>query len=149
MKISVSKINSESDMKEAFSIREKVFVIEQKVAPEDEYDEYEQTSFHFIAKDQNGKACGTARWRFIEKKGIKLERFAVLESHRGMGIGSSLVQAVLTDIQKNPQAANQLMYMHAQLDAIPLYTRFGFEKEGTQFEECGIQHYKMIKMNKA
>jgi predicted GNAT family N-acyltransferase len=36
------------------------------------------------------------------------------------------------------------LYLHAQISALPLYQKFGFEKEGPAFDECGIRHYKMI-----
>lgn len=140
--IRVIKIVHQKDLQEAFSIREKVFVIGQNVAKEDEYDEHEAISTHFLCF-YGDEPCGTARWRITEK-GIKLERFAVLEDYRGKGIGSALVQSVLEDIKRSP-SKDQLKYLHAQLSAVALYEKFGFVKEGDVFEECGILHYKMIK----
>ena len=142
--IEVKKINSSSDMDRAYSIREKVFVEEQQVSKEEEYDEFEDIATHFLATDEDGNACGTARWRFTDK-GIKLERFAVLKECRGRGVGSGLVKKVLDDVLQHPDTNNKLIYLHAQLTAVPLYEKFGFRKEGEQFDECGIQHYKMVK----
>ena len=65
----------------------------------------------------------------------------MLKKFRGKGVGQELVRAVLADL---PQDAGYI-YMHAQLAAIPLYEKFGFEKVGPQFEEAGIQHFKMVK----
>ncbi|HET8858920.1 GNAT family N-acetyltransferase [Marivirga sp.] len=140
--ISVKVVETEEELKQIFAIREEVFVKEQKVAPEEEYDEFEEISTHFIATDDNGNSCGTARWRFTEK-GIKLERFAVLKNYRGKGIGQALVKAVIDHVRENPQSKGKKMYMHAQIPAITLYSRFGFKKVGEQFEECNIMHYQM------
>ena len=126
----------------AFRIREKVFVDEQNVPADEEYDEFETTARHFLAfADET--PCGTARWRHTGN-GIKLERFAVLAQFRGQKAGSALVQAVLDDIRAQPGTAGRQLYLHAQLTAMPLYRKFGFRPVGEMFLECDIRHYKMI-----
>lgn len=141
MIVEVSKISDEEQLHEAFAIRKQVFVIEQNVDPSDEYDEFEDTSVHFLAR-LNGKAVGTARWR-LTANGVKLERFAVLKSARGNGVGQALVRLVLDDITSDERTESKLRYLHAQLKAVPLYTKFGFKKVGEMFEECNILHYQM------
>lgn len=141
MKLIAEKITDESSLQQAFQIRRQVFVVEQKVPASEEYDEFEKESRHFLAKI-DGKPVGTARWRFT-KNGVKMERFAVLEEARGKGVGQALVAAVLEDLKSTPEAAGKTKYLHAQLTAMPLYSKFGFEKKGDLFEECNIQHYKM------
>jgi predicted GNAT family N-acyltransferase len=141
MSLRVEKITDENSLKKAFQIRETVFVIEQKVDPNDEYDEFENSSSHFLAL-LDGKPVGAARWRFT-KNGIKLERFAVLQEARGKGVGQALVGATLEDISSHPESKGKTKYLHAQLNAIPLYSKFGFQKVGEMFEECNIKHFKM------
>ena len=141
MSLKVEKISDPSTFQEAVKIREQVFVIEQKVSKEDEYDQFEESSTHFLAR-MDGKPVGAARWRNTDK-GIKLERFAVLKEFRGKGVGKSLVEAVLKDIHSHSHAEGKVKYLHAQLDAVPLYSKFGFKKVGEMFEECSIQHFKM------
>lgn len=141
MKQTVEKITDKKALDEAFKIRWLVFVIEQKVEASKEHDEYEATATHFLAK-LDGKPVGTARWRFTEN-GVKMERFAVLEEARGKGVGRALVAAVLEDVKATPEAQGKKKYLHAQLNAIPLYSKWGFETVGEMFEECQIQHYKM------
>jgi predicted GNAT family N-acyltransferase len=141
MEITVTKVQSEAMLQTVFQIREEVFVIEQQVDPAEEYDEFEDTSTHFLAT-ADGEPAGTARWRFTQN-GVKLERFAVRKPMRGIGVGQALVRAVITDISTHPEAKGKLLYMHAQLDAMPLYAKFGFQKVGEMFEECEIQHFKM------
>jgi len=143
MTYKVIKAQSENEKKKAFAIREEVFVKEQRVDAGDELDEFEKESHHFVALDKNNEPVGAARWRFTDK-GIKLERFAVKKQLRGEGLGSNIVKSVLEDINKNATPGTYL-YLHSQLDAAPLYTRFGFRREGGQFEECGIMHCTMWK----
>ncbi|MES2732786.1 MAG: GNAT family N-acetyltransferase [Bacteroidota bacterium] len=139
--IEVKHITNPEQMQLALRIREEVFVQEQQVPAEEEYDKYEDSSRHFLAL-ADGRSCGTARWRITEK-GIKLERFAVLKSYRGAKVGSALMQAVLDDIYSQEGPTGKLLYLHAQLTAMPLYAKFGFQPVGDMFEECDIQHYKM------
>jgi len=141
--IKVIKIHAPDELDQAKKIRYKVFVLGQNVPPEEEIDEFEDESFHFLALIDN-KPCGAARWRFTEK-GIKLERFAVLEEFRGLGIGSALVVKVLEDVTANPDSVGKALYLHAQLSAMRLYSKFGFKKNGELFQECEIDHYKMVK----
>ncbi len=141
MSIEITKIKTEEALTAIFNIRQEVFVFEQNVDPEEEYDEFEETSTHFLAL-LDGVPAGTARWRYTDS-GVKLERFAVLKEMRGKGVGQALVKAVIDDITREEAAKGKLLYMHAQLSAVPLYEKFNFEKDGDIFSECEIEHYKM------
>jgi predicted GNAT family N-acyltransferase len=140
--INVLPISSPEDLDVAFAIRRQVFVDEQKVRAEEEYDEYEVSSQHFLAR-ADGVPCGTARWRRTSN-GVKMERFAVLKEYRSMGVGKALVRAVLEDIFSQQPEPIESIYLHAQVTAVPLYKGFGFVSVGPMFEEAGIQHYKMV-----
>lgn len=141
MEIRVLKAKTEEERQKSFAIREEVFVIEQQVASEEEFDEFEELSHHFVALDENNLPVGSARWRHTDK-GIKLERFTVKSTLRGHGLGAKIVQAVIDDIALHADKGVYL-YLHSQLDAVPLYAKFNFQKEGKQFDECGIMHYLM------
>ncbi|WP_375585991.1 GNAT family N-acetyltransferase [Cyclobacterium xiamenense] len=141
MKLSVKKIADADTLQKAFRIREEVFVREQAVDPKEEYDAFEQEASQFIAH-VGTQEVGTARWRFT-KNGIKLERFAVLKPFRGRGVGQALVKAVLDDIQGHPESTGKTIYLHGQVTAMGLYEKFGFQKSGQLFVECGIDHYLM------
>lgn len=137
-KVEVKKVVDPAELEKVFAIRREVFVDEQNCPPELEW-EHEEESNHFLAK-VDGEPAGASRWRKTDK-GYKLERFAVLKKFRGHGVGQALVQAVLDDLPKNAH----YVYMHAQIQAVTLYERFGFVKTGPEFEEAGIRHYKMEK----
>jgi predicted GNAT family N-acyltransferase len=137
-KAQVKKVTDPADLEKVFAIRREVFVGEQNCPPELEW-EHEEESNHFLAT-VGGMPAGASRWRKTDK-GYKLERFAVLKNFRGNGVGQELVRTVLADLPKDAD----YIYLHAQLDAVTLYERFGFEKIGPEFEEAGIRHYKMVK----
>ena len=138
--ILVSKIEDVRDLDAAFTIREKVFVEEQGVPQEDEYDQYEKTAHHYLATS-DGVPCGAARWRQTEK-GIKLERFAVLPEYRNREVGSHMLHKVIQDVKA--LYPEKEIYLHAQLPAVNFYARHGFEPVGELFSECDIEHYKMV-----
>ena len=120
----------------AFSIRHKVFVIEQD-CPEDLEYEFEEESTHFLLFEDK-IPLATARYRKTNK-GFKLERFAVLKSARGKGYGMQILKAILYDLNNK----KEVKYMHAQKQVISFYEKVGFKKVGDLFEEAGIMHYKM------
>ena len=124
----------------AFSIRHKVFVIGQNCPAHLEW-EFEEESTHFLIFI-NKKAIATARHRKTSY-GYKLERFAVLDAFRKKGYGHIILQSILDDLKN----FNGIIYMHAQSDALPFYEKMGFKKEGAEFEEAGIMHFKMILKN--
>jgi len=138
MSLLVQKVIHPEDLDKVFAIRKVVFVDEQNCPPELEW-EHEDESIHFLAS-HNGQPCGACRWRKTDA-GYKLERFAVLKAFRGMGVGRALIAEALSDL---PESAHYI-YLNSQLDAMSLYAKFGFIAEGEQFEEAGIQHFKMVK----
>ena len=121
----------------AFKIRRKVFVEEQHVSREEEYDQHEDSSTHYLVYDDD-KPVGTARWRKTDK-GIKLERFAVLKELRNSGAGTVILNKVLEDVMP----LNEKIYLHAQITAVNFYLKAGFVTEGDEFVEANIRHYKM------
>lgn len=120
-----------------FKIRQEVFVEEQKVDREEEFDGYESSSLHYLGL-LDGKAAGTARWRITEK-GIKLERFAVLKSFRKNGVAAAVLSKVLADVIP----AGHRIYLNAQVSAMGFYEKNGFKKEGPMFVEANIDHFVM------
>jgi len=138
-------VSTAEELSQAHNIRREVFVTEQNVPEEEEIDQYEQQCRHFLALSSDGIPCGTARWRFVGN-GIKLERFAVKKKFRKHGVGSALMEAVLDDINNNPEFKGQKKYLHAQVPAVPLYEKYGFQKYGDLFLECDIKHYKMVEV---
>ncbi len=136
----VSIVSEDHEFDQIFRIRKEVFVIEQAVPEDEEWDEFEHISTHYIAH-LNNVAVGTARWRRTLTGDYKLERFAVLISYRGLGVGEAILKTVLADV---PREENRKIYLHAQLSAKGFYAKNGFVAEGEEFDEAGIRHVKMV-----
>ena len=115
----VKNVTAKEDLDKVFEIRRIVFVGEQNCPPELEW-ENEDVSHHFLAT-YNDSPAGACRWRKTDN-GYKLERFCVLKEFRGKGIAQKMVQTVLDNL---PSDADYV-YLNAQLDAMPLYSKFNF-----------------------
>ncbi len=118
------------------AIRRKVYIDEQGVDPELEYENEEEAIHYLLIVD--GMAVSTARWRETEN-GVKLERFATLREQRGKGYGALILKKVTEDVVP----LHKTIYLHAQISAIPFYEKYGFVKEGEMFIEADIEHYYM------
>lgn len=123
-------------MKCSNAIRKEVFIEEQLVDPEIEYEFEEEGHYYLLYLDK--KPIATARWRKTAN-GIKLERFAMLKAYRNKGLGAVLLNAVLSDVMK----PGRTIYLHAQLKAVNYYKRAGFRETGPHFFEAGIEHVRM------
>ena len=135
--ITITVAQSSKQLQQIFDVRRKVFVEEQMVDEAEEYDEFETSSTHLIAK-LNNTVVGTCRFRNSDK-GIKLERFAVLEDARNKNVGEKLVLNALSMVDKS-----QTIYLHAQVQVVDFYSKYGFKKVGDEFVEANIRHYKMV-----
>ena len=118
------------------AIREKVFIQEQKVSAELEWDGLDDACHHALALSATGDAIGCGR---ITPDG-HIGRVAVLPEWRGKRIGSAILE-MLVDYARSQQYKH--VELNAQVQAIPLYKNFGFEIEGEEFMEANIPHRKM------
>lgn len=140
MNVSVKKITSE-DKSDAFCVRRRVFVEEQRVPMELEIDEYEDEATHFVAYI-DGEPVGTARLRWKDHLTAKAERVAVMKPYRGNGIGKLLMQALEEEARRKNATSIQL---HAQIQAQRFYERLGYKAYGDLFFDANIKHIAMKK----
>lgn len=131
-------ISTKEHYLQALAIREQVFIDEQHVERALEVENEAQAHYYLLMLD--GFPIATGRWRKT-RRGIKLERFAVLPKYRNQNYGTILLQHILKQLDTRAEA----LYLHAQLKAIPYYERQGFRKQGGMFTEANIRHYLMIK----
>ena len=117
-------------------VREEVFVAEQKVPLELEWDEWDERSDHAVARDASGRAIGTAR---LLPDG-RIGRMAVLREWRRRGVGAALMEGLL---QKAREQSLSRVTLHAQTHAAGFYRRLGFSERGGEFWEAGIAHVEM------
>jgi predicted GNAT family N-acyltransferase len=119
-------------------LRHQVFVIEQKVPEDMEWDEFDEIAWHAIATENN-QTVGTGRL-IINGRIAKIGRMAVQPSKRNQGIGKSILNAL---IQTAKEKGAQECILHAQTYAIAFYAKADFEPHGPIFDEAGIPHVEM------
>lgn len=119
------------------AIRETVFIHEQQVPVELEWDEFDASCLHILALDSAGNPIGTAR---LLPDG-HIGRMAVLKEWRDRGVGSALMQRLLEEAKKRHL---QQVIVNAQTYAAEFYTRFGFRMAGEEFIDAGIPHVRMV-----
>ncbi|GAB1719801.1 MAG: GCN5-related N-acetyltransferase [Nitrosospira sp.] len=119
------------------AVREAVFIREQHVAPELEWDEFDTHCIHVLATNAVEGAIGTGR---LLANGT-IGRMAVLKAWRGKGVGRAILLRLAGEARKQHL---QQVALHAQLHAREFYRKFGFEIRGEEFMEAGIPHIRMI-----
>jgi predicted GNAT family N-acyltransferase len=124
----------------AQAVRTAVFVHEQGIAPEDEWDEADATALHAVLFDLNGQALGNARLLQPSASLAKVGRMAVLSQARGCGYGARLLKALLLEARRR---GNKEVRLSAQLTAEKFYAAHGFSALGEPFDEVGIAHMEM------
>ncbi len=123
----------------ALAVRREVFVDEQGIAEEEEYDGLDETAVHYVVTDGD-RVIATARVRFPSATAAKVERMAVLKQYRRQGVGTRILTFILDDLRIRRL---QLVVLHAQADVREFYRSCGFEETGEPFQEAGIEHVEM------
>jgi predicted GNAT family N-acyltransferase len=126
----------DADRQALREIRYQVFVEEQRVPEELEWDGLDGRAQHVVALAADGAAVGTGR---LLPDG-HIGRMAVLKTWRGRGVGSAVLKALVDSARASGFAKVQL---HAQTHAIGFYARHGFTVQGGEFMEAGIPHVVM------
>jgi predicted GNAT family N-acyltransferase len=118
-------------------IRTEVFIREQCIPEDEEFDEADLTAVHVLVRNPAGEAVGTAR--LIENR--KIGRVAVLKPWRGRGAGAAMIRHLMQVAREKGATCIEL---DAQTYAIPFYERLGYLTQGDEFMDAGIPHKKMI-----
>jgi predicted GNAT family N-acyltransferase len=131
------KLGDWASMKqEGQAIRYEVFVIEQNIPVELEWDEMDALCLHAVAYDAQGQALGTGR---LLPDG-HIGRMAVKKTARGAGVGAAILRALMEQARLR---GDHEVKLNAQVSAEPFYQREGFMREGEVFDEAGIPHISM------
>lgn len=140
----VRVVTTDAEREDAFAVRRAVFVDEQGVDEDiewDEYDEPDADAVHFVGY-RDDEAVGAARLREYEPGVGKVERVAVLESARGEGWGRRLMEAL--EAEANERGFDALV-LHGQTSAEGFYHGLDYETTSDVFDEAGIPHVEMKK----
>ncbi|MEV6023129.1 GNAT family N-acetyltransferase [Streptomyces sp. NPDC052036] len=138
-----------ADREACFAVRKEVFVREQGVPEDIEYDAYDADAVHVLAIRQDGVPLGTGRLLYGEAAAAKnggdpsvgsLGRLAVTREARGLGVGAALVRAIEDAARARGLTAVDL---HAQTHALGFYERLGYTAYGPEFPDAEIPHRAM------
>ncbi|RQP05086.1 MAG: GNAT family N-acetyltransferase [Paracoccus sp. BP8] len=133
-------IEKTTDLDTCRAIRREVFIVEQNVPEAEEWDGRDGAAIHLLARDDSGRALGTARI-LVEGATGKIGRVAVLKSARGTGTGAALIRAALDELRALPGVTRAKL--GAQTHAIGFYEKLGFAAYGPEYDDAGIPHRDM------
>jgi predicted GNAT family N-acyltransferase len=129
------------NLKEAFEIRNEVFVCEQGMNEKDVFDDYDKVSVHAVVYNEENKPVASGRIAFDGTQ-YRIGKIAVRKKARGQKLGDFLVRML---IDKGYIAGADAIYVRAQLHAIGFYEKIGFSKDGEVFTDIdGLKVQPMI-----
>ncbi|PEK99483.1 GNAT family N-acetyltransferase [Bacillus sp. AFS017336] len=129
---------TEKEIQDALKVRVEVFVEEQQISKELEFDGLDAECVHFVSYDEE-QPIAAGRLRLIESTG-KVQRICVLENYRGKKIGNEIMYLIHKTGKE--KGLSQLV-LHAQESAIPFYEKLGYAITSEIFFEAGIPHVEM------
>src|SRR5688500_1251441 len=132
----VRPVNWNASREKLRAIRRAVFVDEQNVPEDLEWDDADERAYHVLASDEEGEPIGTRR---LNPDG-QIGRMAVARQWRGRGVGAAILQALVALAGKEGLS---LVRLHAQTHALDFYAKHGFTPVGGEFDEAGIRHRAM------
>ena len=127
---------------DAAALRTAVFVQEQGIAPEFEWDEADRSALHVVAYNALGQAIATGRLLGLDGRQGKIGRMAVHRAVRGSLVGQRILAAL---VEAARQRGDSEVMLHAQRSVEGFYLRQGFIPRGDAFDEVGIVHVEMVR----
>ena len=122
----------------ALALRRDVFVGEQHVPADEEFDSYDLTATHVVALDE-GDVVGALRILYLPEH-VKIGRVVVGRHARGRGIARRMMEFAM---QLARSRGETKFYLTAQTDKVGLYEKLGFVAFGEQFQDGGMPHLAM------
>jgi predicted GNAT family N-acyltransferase len=123
-------------------IRTDVFVEEQRIPANLEWDEGDNIATHAVAFNRLGQPVVTGRLLQHEPGVARIGRMAVHRALRGSGVGRRVLETL---ISMAATRGDQTVMLHAQRSAEQFYLGLGFAFAGEPFEEAGIPHIEMAR----
>jgi YbgC/YbaW family acyl-CoA thioester hydrolase len=127
---------------DAGKVRTAVFVEEQGIPMEMEWDEADNTAVHAVAYNGLGQGIATGRLVTQAESVGKIGRMAVHRALRGSRVGGEILHTLMGVAR---QRGDREVMLYAQRSAEGFYQRLGFAARGEPFEEVGIPHIEMVK----
>lgn len=117
-------------------VRHAVFIVEQQVPEELEWDDADATCIHALALDVQDRPIGTGRLLPDGHVG----RMAVIPQWRRRGVGGAILEYLIKHAWRQGHAT---VHLNAQTHALGFYERHGFVAHGGEFMDAGIPHRRM------
>lgn len=137
MNMKISKVTWADAQAELSAIRRTVFIEEQKVPESLEWDGEDAHALHvLVTEDAALVGCG----RMLADGHIG--RMAVLQNHRGRGVGRLILKTLLMEAEKLRRGR---VFLNAQTRAAGFYAKYGFIRVGGEFPDANIPHVRMEK----
>jgi YbgC/YbaW family acyl-CoA thioester hydrolase len=124
----------------ASPLRTEVFVKEQEIPPELEWDELDATALHAVVVNKLGQAVATGRLLQPQPQVAQIGRMAVSKPLRGGHLGQMVIESLIEVARKR---GDKTVILHAQCSAEGFYRRLGFKAHGDIFDDAGIDHIEM------
>lgn len=137
----VSRVADAESLAHCREIRRIVFILEQNVSEDEEWDGLDGQCTHFLA-ELDGRPVGCARLLVTADGRAKAQRVAVIREHRRCGIGAAMMAALEAEAAR---AGHAEVVLGAQLQALAFYERLGYRAYGEEFMDAGIPHRMMRK----
>lgn len=128
---------------DASNLRRVVFIEEQKIPEEMEWDEHDETSLHAVSRNRLGQVIATGRLLPTEEGVGRIGRMAVHRTLRGGGHGAAVMET-LEDAARS--RSDREVVLSAQRSAEAFYRRLGYAVSGMPYDEAGIAHIEMRRM---
>ena len=128
--------------RDASALRTAVFVEEQRIPAEMEWDAADAECVHAVAYNRLGLPLATGRLLQHVPGVAKIGRMAVAQAVRSSGVGREVLEALMKAARAR---GDHEVLLHAQTSAAPFYARAGFTPRGAEFEEAGIPHVEMTR----
>jgi len=126
----------------ASPLRTEVFVNEQEIPPELEWDELDATALHAVVVNKLGQAVATGRLLQPHPQVAQIGRMAVSKPLRGGHLGQMVIESLIEVARKR---GDKTVILHAQCSAEGFYRRLGFKAQGDIFDDAGIDHIEMTR----
>lgn len=133
------KVEVTTDLDPCFALRRRVFIEEQNVPEEEEWDALDATAIHLLMTN-DGHPVGTARL-ILDGDCAKIGRVCVLSEMRGTGAGAALMRFAVEHLKARGDLTK--IKLSAQTYAIGFYEKLGFTAYGPEYDDAGIPHRDM------
>lgn len=125
---------------DAARVRTEVFLREQRIPEELEWDEHDAQTLHAVAFNRLGQPLATGRLLDLGQGSGRIGRVAVHRALRGCGVGEQVMRTLAAQAAERGM---QRVELSAQVSATAFYARLGFTPEGGPYDEAGIAHQQM------